>query len=147
MAEDIPLSYHLLQLKTELQDFINTRYELLSAELKESGSKVASAAVKIGAGAALALVGMILLATCVSIWFATFFGTAFQDQYGLIWGFLIIGGFLVIVGGALAGAGAKKLKTKELIPSRTVRVLKRYQQIIEQQGDQYGDEPPIRRGA
>ena len=66
MAEENYLSYHLGELKTELQQFINTRYELLRTELKQSASKVASAAVKIGSGAVLGLVGIIFCLRPVS---------------------------------------------------------------------------------
>ena len=147
MAEENYLAYHLGELKTELQQFIITRYELLRTELKESGRKVAGAAAELGAGAVLGLVGLILLGACVSIWFATFFAPTFQDEYGLIFGFLIIGGILAIVGAILASAGMKKLKSKDLIPSRTVHVLQKDQEMIEQQGGQHGNEPPIRRRA
>ncbi len=86
MAEESNFTYHFGQLKTDLQQFINTRYELLRAELKQSASKAAAVAVQLGTAAVLGFAGLILLATCVSIWFATFFGPAFQNQYGLIWG-------------------------------------------------------------
>jgi len=153
MAEERPLSYHLQELKADLQQFINTRYELLRTEMKEIAGRVSRAATLLGAGAVLGFVGLILLGACLSLWFATFFGTTLQGQYGLIYGFLIIGAAVVAIAGILASAGMGRLRSKELTPSRTLHVLRKDQAMIERQqrqereGGQHGDEPPLRRGA
>lgn len=139
MEQERHLMQSLEELRDDLKGFIETRYEMLRAELSAAIKKAQAAALLIGAGAVLGMLGLMLLGFCVSIAIGLAFG-AFTNQVGLVWGFLITGGGCAIMGGMLAGAGIARLKTADLAPRRTMRVLQRDQEFLRQQGgQQYGE--------
>lgn len=111
------------ELGHDLKGFIETRYEMLRAELSASLTRLRSAAVLLVAAAVIAVPALILLGICVSLAIALGFG-AFQNQVGLIWGFLISGGGGLLLAGIIGLAGKAKLKAEDLTPKRTLRVLK-----------------------
>lgn len=134
------------QLGQDIKSFLETRYEMLRAELTAGLVRLRSAAVLFGAAAMFAVIGLILLAFCISFAIALGFG-AFANQVGLVWGFLCTGGGALILAGMIAAAGKSKLKPEALTPKRTLRVLKRDGETFRQAGTQNGDEPETRRRA
>lgn len=140
-------------LRNDLKSFIETRYEILRAELSTALKKAAGAAVMFAAAAVFGVVGLILLGFCVSLAIGLAFG-AFSNQVGLIWGFLVTGFGNLMLAGVLASVGKARLKAADLIPERTLRVLQRDQQVLQQQqGGPYvepqrtAEHPPERRRA
>ena len=119
------------ELGHDLKGFIETRYEMLRAELTSSFARVRSAAALFVAAAILAVPGIILLGVCVALAIALAFGS-FQNQVGLIWGFLITGGGALALAGILAMAGKARLKAGDLAPKRTLRVLKHDRETFRQ---------------
>lgn len=129
------------ELRADLKGFLETRYEILRAELSSGMKKARSGAVLLGAAAAFALVGLMLLSTCVALAIGLAFG-AFMNQVGLVWGFLVTGAGSLILAGITAAAGKARLQSVDLVPQRTLRVLKRDGQALQQQGGDYGESEP-----
>lgn len=145
MEQERHLVHSLEELRDDLKAFIQTRYEILRAELSASVRKAKMPAVGFGVAAVFGFVGLLLLGFCASLAIGLAFG-AFTNQVGLVWGFLIVGVCSVLVG-AMAGAAAMaKLKSSELAPKRTMQILKRDQEIL-RQGVQYGESERFRRRA
>lgn len=134
-------------LRNDLKGFIETRYEILRAELAASFKRARGAAVAIAAAAVFGVVGFILLGFCIALCIGLAFG-AFSNQVGLIWGFLITGAGNLIIAGILAAGGKAKLKAADLVPERTLRVLKHDQEALQQQpGGKYVEPERTRRSA
>lgn len=124
-------------LRNDLKSFIETRYEILRAELSGGLKKARGAAVMFAVAGLFGVVGFILLGFCVSLAIGLAFG-AFTNQVGLIWGFLVTGAGNLVLAGIVGAVGKSRLKTADLIPERTLRVLQRDQQALQQQqGGQY----------
>lgn len=124
-------------LRNDLKGFIGTRFEILRAELTGGLKKVQSAAILFAVAALFALMGFVLLCICTSLAVALAFG-AFANQTGLIWGFLITGLGTLTIAAILGMMGKSRVSASNLIPQRTLRVLKRDQQALQQQrGGQY----------
>lgn len=116
--------YEFQQLGHELGNFLETRYEMLRAELKTGVARMRSAAVLFAAAALLGATGLILLGFCASFAIALAFG-AFQNQVGVAFGFLITGSCALLVAGVFGLAAKAALNPEELTPKHTLRVLKR----------------------
>ena len=145
MDMDKSLGQTLEQLRDDLKSFIETRYELLRAELSESMKKAIGAAVLIGVAALFAVTGLILIEICIALAVAFGFG-AFQNEAGLVWGFLITGGCSLLLGAVLGAAGKTRLTEMSLAPKRTMKVLERDQETLKKgPGGDYGDESIRRR--
>ena len=131
------------ELRDDLKAFIETRYQILRAELTTSVKKLQGAAVMFGAAAVFAVLGLAFLGVCVALAIGLAFG-AFTNQVGLIWGFLCVGGGSLMLAGILALNGKKMLKWAK--PDRTLRVLRRDQDAMAE-GGQYGEPGNARRRA
>jgi Putative Actinobacterial Holin-X, holin superfamily III len=116
--------FEFQQLGHDLKNFIETRYEMLRAELSSSFARLRSAVVLFAVAAMFGVVGLILLGFCAACAIALGFG-AFQNQVGLVWGFLITGGCALILAAIVGVAGKAALNPEELTPKHTLRVLKR----------------------
>lgn len=115
----------------DLKSFIETRYEMLRTELTASFTRLRSAAVLIAAAAVIAVPSLILLGICVSLVIGLAFG-AFQNQVGLIWGFLITGAGGLCLAAIVGMVGKSRLKAGDLAPKRTLRVLKNDRETFRQ---------------
>jgi uncharacterized membrane protein YqjE len=135
MDAEKSLAQTLEELREDLKQFIETRYEMLRSELSCSLAKLRVSGMLLGAAAVLALAGALLLAVCVAFAIALFFG-AFPNQVGVVWGFLITGFVSLLVGGAVGVAAKSKLRAEDLAPNRTLKVLRRDQQILKEGGQQ-----------
>jgi hypothetical protein len=119
-------------LRNDLKGFIETRYEILRAELSGGIKRATGAAAMFVAAGLFGVVGLILLGFCIALAIGLGFG-AFTNQIGLVWGFLITGFCNLILAGILASVGKARLKAANLMPERTLRVLQRDQQALQQQ--------------
>lgn len=116
-------------LRGDLAGFIETRYEILRTEMTASFKRLRGAAVLFAAAALFGFLGLLFLGFCVALALALVFG-AFTNQVGLVWGFLVVGGGSMVLAGFLAMAGRVSLKSANLKPDRTLRVLRRDQEAI-----------------
>ncbi|MFZ0732006.1 MAG: phage holin family protein [Candidatus Sulfotelmatobacter sp.] len=110
----------LAEAKNELQEFVQTRFELLRQDVEER-----LATLKIAAP--LAVVGALFLGTAfllfslalVALFAAVFAGNIYRWFFGLL-----IVGFLWLVGGGTAAMLAKRRFSKRsMIPQKTIEVL------------------------
>lgn len=148
MEPEKTLAQSLEELRSDLKGFFETRFEILRAEMSDALKRAKGAAVLLAAAAVFGVVGLILLGMCVSLGIALAFG-AFQNQVGLVWGFLIAGGGSVVLAAILGSSGKAKLQAAHLIPERTLRVLQRDQEVLQQQqqGGKYVEPERTRKRA
>lgn len=112
----------LLEIKNELRDFVETRYELFRSELNEGLNTVKSAAPLAMAAALLFATAYLLLTLALVAVVAVAF---WSNPYHWFFAFLIVGVLWAIVGGILALLVRNGLRSHGLFPKKTVEVLKR----------------------
>ena len=120
-AEGPSLGEVVRDIKEELKDFVQTRAQMLKAEMQE---KVSSWK----AGALLAAVALVLLGTAylflslalVGLVVVAFWGS----PYAWFLGFLIVGLFWGLMGGILAFLAMQKFRQQGVAPQKTIDVLK-----------------------
>jgi Putative Actinobacterial Holin-X, holin superfamily III len=104
------------ELGRDLEGFIETRYEMLRAELSAGLIRMRNAAVLIVAAVVIAIPALIMLGICISLTIGLCFG-AFQNQVGLIWGFFLSGAGSLLIAAILGATGKARLKATDLIPN------------------------------
>jgi uncharacterized membrane protein YqjE len=111
----------LTEMKIELLDFLDTRFELLKTELQEK-LKILKSVAPLGALGALLLGTAYLLFTLalVSLVVVAFEG----NPYRWFFAFLIVGFAWAMFGGIAAYFAQRELKMNPLLPQRTIEVLK-----------------------
>jgi uncharacterized membrane protein YqjE len=103
---------------------LDQKVALLKLELKEDLAALARRSAVMAAGAALALVGSVLLLLALAIWLGELVGS-------MPGGFAILGGALVLVGAILVVTMRKRLtEGSALVPEQTVQELRRDAQWI-----------------
>ena len=115
----------LQEIKNEIKDFVQTRFEIFKQEMQDKLSAYKSALP-------MAVAGMLFIATA---WFLITGSIVAAIALALGWplAFLIVG-FAYFIVGAIAGWLAYKEVTSETItPERTLQVLKQDQVWIEQE--------------
>ena len=114
----------LTEFKDELKDFAATRIAMLRAEMKDKIASIASALPAIAVGVVCALLALLLLCVALVAVVAMAFGGgagAWAGAFGIVGGvFLLIGVFGIMF-------GVSKLKARNLMPERTLRVLRQDQ--------------------
>ena len=108
------------EMKDEIQEFVQTRIELLKRELQEKISAIKSAIPAAIIGGLLLLTAFLLLSFALAALVAVGFG---DSPYRWFFGFLIVG-VLWAIGGAMGLYLAKRRLTQQgLVPRKTVEVL------------------------
>lgn len=109
--------------RDELKDFVNTRLQMLTAEMKEKTSawKAAAPAIVIGA---LMLAVSFLLFTGLLI---TVIAQAIHNNWAYPISFAIVFVLYALIGAVTAMYGVRTLKASGVAPERTMRVLKQDQ--------------------
>lgn len=106
--------------KEEMKQFLSTRLEMLRAEMREKFRVVAAAAP-------LAIVGLVFLGTAYLLFALALVGLVQAAMPGnpFRWAiaFAAIAVLWAILGGIAASIALRKLKLKELLPNRTIKVL------------------------
>ncbi|HLI03848.1 MAG TPA: phage holin family protein [Terracidiphilus sp.] len=146
MEQERNLVHSLDELRNDLKGFIETRLGILRAELESGVRKVLRGAMLLGMAAVFAALGLMLLGFCAALAVAVGLG-AIANQAGLVWGFLAVGGFGVLLAAGLGAIGRARLKTANLAPRRTLRVLERDQAFLREGGRQYGEATRAQRRA
>jgi len=109
------------ELKSDARDFVSTRLQMLSQEMKE---KVGVWKVAIPMLAAAALFGVVTFLALTFAFIAFFAGVFYGSAYSWCYGALIVtaGYFLIAIG--MFYLGRRELTQAGLAPKRTMRVLK-----------------------
>jgi len=115
----------LQEIKNEIKEFVQTRFEILKQEMQEKISAYKSALP-------MAIIGLLLLATS---WFLITGAIVAAIQLALGWplAFLIVGFGYLIIGALVAWLGYKEVTSQTMKPERTMQVLKQDQVWIEQE--------------
>jgi len=110
----------LADIKDELQEFVQTRIELLKRELQEKLA-VIKAVLPIASIGILFLVTSFVLFSFALV--GLFAGVFAGDPYRWLWSFLIVGFLWLMIGGIAALIAVRQLTAKKLMPRRTISVL------------------------
>lgn len=108
-----PLTSVVTQIVSDLAYLLQTEIRLARAEISEKISRAAKGGMLIGISAILLLTGILILLLDVVRWLEI---AGLPNQ----WGFLLVGGGVVIAGTILALTGSKHLKGSALTPDRTI---------------------------
>lgn len=130
MPFEKPISSSFSELKEDLRGFLQTRFDLLRAELKE----------KIAAWKAPAAMLALAVLLLITAWFGLIFciiaalhGAIAHTNFSWLWGGLIVTLLLVLSGVALGAAAYAGIRSASLKPTRTLRVLKQDQEWVQKQ--------------
>ena len=119
----------LREMKYELLSFVETRYSLLSAEIKEKTVAWKASLPMLVFGVVFAMGTFATFTFTIVSLLATLIGTAYAWTFGC----LIVCVVYAAVAATLLGSGYKRLTAQSLVPERTVRVLKQDQQWIKEE--------------
>jgi uncharacterized membrane protein YqjE len=111
----------LVELKQELQDFVQTRLTLLRAELQQKLKIVKKSAPMAVAGVVLLLTAYLLLTLAAVALVFTFLP---DNPYRWCLAFVAIAVLWSLLGGTAVYFAKRELEVKRLLPNRTVQVLK-----------------------
>ena len=112
------------EIKVEAKEFVSTRLQMLTMEMKEKVSAWKVAVPLLIGAAVCALIAFIVLNYALVAFLAALFA---PSPYNWCFAALIVGFFYLIVAGALYWIGTRELKAEPLTPARTLRVLKQDQ--------------------
>ncbi len=98
--------------------------DLARAEIVEKASRVKGGAIKVGAGAVLGVVGVILLAVAAMLGLTLLLSLALNPTAAACIAALIVGAILAGVGAWLFTDGIKQADSQSLAPRRTLDSLK-----------------------
>ena len=102
-------------LKPQLQELVDKQVELAKTELTPVARQAGIAAGLLAVGAVFMLVFLI---------FISLTGVYVLNLFLSLWlSALIVSGVLLLIGGILAGTGAKILRSMDPVPHRTIRAL------------------------
>jgi hypothetical protein len=112
-----PLTSLLNRAASEVSYLVQTELRLARTEISDKIGKVATGGAHVGAGAVLALAGLIILLLAIVRWL---------EIAGLPseWGLLLVGGGVVLLGVALLRRGTRSMKGSNLVPQRTLDQLR-----------------------
>jgi hypothetical protein len=108
-----PLTSVMTQIVSDLAYLLQTEIRLARAEIGEKISRAANGGILIGISAILLLTGLFVLLLAAVRWLEV---AGLPNQ----WGFLLVGGVVVMAGIILALVGSRNLKGSVLMPDRTI---------------------------
>ena len=130
-AETDSLPNLFSRLGDDVMQLFNSQLALFKVEIKEEASAYARGAAVIAFGAAVAVVGFALLNVAVAFAVSTLFAQAnFSQPASYALGFLVTGGFYLIVGAIVVLAMKSRLARQDLVPQRTVQELRKDKQWL-----------------
>jgi uncharacterized membrane protein YqjE len=111
----------LTEIRDEIKDFTQTRFQLLTAELGQTFKLLKVAALL--AGIALVLLGTAYI--FITLGLAALVAASFAESpYRWVFGFLAIGILWAILGGIAGYFATREFALKGIAPNRTIAVLK-----------------------
>ena len=111
----------LRELKQELFASLETRYQMLKAEVNQKLASIKTAAPMLMVAALFLLVAFFLFTLCL----VGLVSVAFYDNpYKWFLSFVIVAVLWSLIGGLAALFGIRQLRAQALIPQRTLKVLK-----------------------
>ena len=130
-AQTDGLPHLFSRLADDVMELVNSQLALFKVEIKEEANAYARGAAMIGFGAAIAIVGFALLNVAIAFAVSTLFSQAnFSQPASYALGFLVTGGFYVLVGAIVVLVMKNRLAHRNLVPERTVQELRKDKQWL-----------------
>lgn len=102
-------------LKDDVNEFLQTRMQLLRTEMSEKMAAVKAAVPAIGIAVVLGMTGFLALSAALAYLIGLFIG------FG--WAMLVVGVGYFVIAGIAAAAGTSKLRKDGLAPKKTIEIL------------------------
>ncbi len=119
------------RLADDVMQLVNSQLALFKVEIKEEANAYARGAAMIAFGAAIAMVGFALLDVAIAFAVSTLFSQAnFSQPASYALGFLVTGGFYVLVGAIVVLVMKNRLARRNPVPERTVQELRKDKQWL-----------------
>ncbi len=130
-AENDSLPNLFGRLGDDVMQLFNSQLALFKVEIKEEANAYARGAAMIAFGAAVAVVGFAILNVAVAFAVSTLFAQAnFSQPASYALGFLVTGGFYLIVGAIVVLVMKSRLARHDLVPQRTIQELRKDKQWL-----------------
>jgi uncharacterized membrane protein YqjE len=127
--ENLPTLFS--RLGDDVMDLFNSQLALFKVEIKEEAQAYARNVTMIGVGAVIAIVGFALLNVAIAFAVSTLFAQAnFSQPASFALGFVVTGGFYVLVGAIVVLLMKNRLAKQDLVPQRTVAELRKDKQWL-----------------
>jgi uncharacterized membrane protein YqjE len=127
--ENLPTLFS--RLGDDVMDLFNSQLALFKVEIKEEAQAYARNITMIGVGAVIAIVGFALLNVAIAFAVSTLFAQAnFSQPASFALGFVVTGGFYVLVGAIVVLLMKNRLAKQDLVPQRTVAELRKDKQWL-----------------
>jgi len=128
-AESLPNLFG--RLGDDVMQLFNSQLALFKVEIKEEASAYARVVTIIAIGAVIATVGFALLNVAIAFAVSTLFaGANFSQPASYALGFVVTGGFYVLVGAVVVMLMKNRLAKQDLVPQRTVAELRKDKQWL-----------------
>jgi uncharacterized membrane protein YqjE len=119
------------RLGDDVMQLFNSQLALFKVEIKEEAGAYARSITVIAIGAVIAAVGFALLNVAIAFGISTLFARAnFSQPASYALGFVVTGGFYVLVGGIVVLLMKNRLAKQDLVPQRTVAELRKDKQWL-----------------
>ena len=130
-AENESLPNLISRLGDDIMQLVNSQLALLKVEIREEANAYVRGAAMIAFGAAVAVVGFALLNVAIAFAVSTLFAQAnFSQPASYALGFLVTGGFYLLVGAIVVLVVKNRLTKQNLVPKRTVQELRKDKQWL-----------------
>jgi uncharacterized membrane protein YqjE len=128
-AESLPNLFG--RLGDDVMQLFNSQLALFKVEIREEASAYARVVTIIAIGAVIATVGFALLNVAIAFAVSTLFaGANFSQPASYALGFVVTGGFYVLVGAFVVMLMKNRLAKQDLVPQRTVAELRKDKQWL-----------------
>ena len=119
------------RLGDDVMELFNSQLALFKVEVKEEANAYARGITMIGIGAVIATVGFALLNVAIAFAVSTLFAQAnFSQPASYALGFVVTGGFYLLVGAIVVMLMKNRLSKQDLVPQRTVAELRKDKQWL-----------------
>jgi len=123
-ADSLPSLFS--RLGEDVMRLFNSQLALFKVEIKEEAGAYARGITMVAIGAVIATVGFALLNVAVAFAVSTLFAKAnFSQPASYALGFVVTGGFYVLVGAIVVMLMKNRLARQELVPQRSVAELRK----------------------
>lgn len=119
------------RLGDDVMQLFNSQLALFKVEIKEEANAYARGITMIAIGAVIATIGFALLNVAIAFAVSTLFAQAnFSQPASYALGFVVTGGFYLLVGAVVVMLMKSRLSKQELVPQRTVQELRKDKQWL-----------------
>jgi len=128
-AEGLPNLFS--RLGDDVMQLFNSQLALFKVEIKEEANAYARGVTMIAIGAVIATIGFALLNVAIAFAVSTLFAQAnFSQPASYALGFVVTGGFYLLVGAIVVMLMKNRLARQDLVPQRTVQELRKDKQWL-----------------